>query len=357
MYKGIILSEIQRDAFLAVAHYDGLICEKGETDGVYRRRTARQPEYPLLKRVFEQFVVAGKVYVDPFTYKCLDGELIEQEIILPYKEAKHDIEFQYFDISTVQKLLLEKGLSIDEYTEERIIDTFEKLREKAMEYFAFEAECGLDYMEICVQRSLGIGIARDSKNQSTIDYYFQLRNEIFHNPIYNALAEYRHLMNTAYHNDLLCPLVNFSDPETRTPVIGSDQAVTILKYTSNRLSKSGIAGTLAENVRLVQSEEAKAYRNKVNDWMSALSSQDYGNMQKIEDDIVKAQRAMKCKKFFEFTGFLCATIGIPATVLTHSFDCVLLSRIAEVTTYVGGGTTIIDPTKRKKYLWASFGLK
>ena len=32
------------------------------------------------RMIFEQFTVAGAVYVDPFTYKCMDGELIEKEI-------------------------------------------------------------------------------------------------------------------------------------------------------------------------------------------------------------------------------------------------------------------------------------
>lgn len=37
--------------------------------------------------ILEQFIVAGAVYVDPFTYRCIDGELIEKEIILPYKKV------------------------------------------------------------------------------------------------------------------------------------------------------------------------------------------------------------------------------------------------------------------------------
>ncbi len=81
MYKGIIFDEMQTNAFLAIAANEKLICENGMTDGVFERRTCRMPSQWFAEMIFEQFTVAGAVYVDPYTYRCLDGELIEKGII------------------------------------------------------------------------------------------------------------------------------------------------------------------------------------------------------------------------------------------------------------------------------------
>lgn len=36
--------------------------------------------------------MAGVVYVEPFTYECMEGELIEKRIILSYKKCEKDVE-------------------------------------------------------------------------------------------------------------------------------------------------------------------------------------------------------------------------------------------------------------------------
>ncbi len=43
MYKGIVLDKMQRNAFLSMAAQEGLICEKGKTDGVFDMVTRHTP--------------------------------------------------------------------------------------------------------------------------------------------------------------------------------------------------------------------------------------------------------------------------------------------------------------------------
>lgn len=50
-------------------------------------------------------MVAGTVYVNPFTYKNLAGELIEKKIILPYEESKMEIVFKPFNLDAVHMLM------------------------------------------------------------------------------------------------------------------------------------------------------------------------------------------------------------------------------------------------------------
>ena len=74
-------------------------------------------------------------------------------------------------------------------------------------------------------------------------------------------------------------------------------------------------------------------------------------MQIIEDDIAKAQKAMRYKGIIENVGKVCATIGVIATALTPRLP--LASKVAEIATFVGCPTAFFDPTKQ--HLWASFG--
>lgn len=63
------------------------------------------PSYQFANKIFEQFMVAGTVYVNPFTYKNLAGELIEKKIILPYEESKMEIVFKPFNLDAVHMLM------------------------------------------------------------------------------------------------------------------------------------------------------------------------------------------------------------------------------------------------------------
>lgn len=66
----------------------------------------------------------------------------------------------------------------------------------------------------------------------------------------------------------------------------------------------------------MQTDEAKAYRKKIDEWISAFSEQNFDNMQIIEDDILKVQKAMKYEGISENIGKVCATSGAVATALT-----------------------------------------
>ena len=86
--------------------------------------------------------------------------------------------------------------------------------------------------------------------------------------------------------------------------------------------------------------------------MSAISKQNYDNMQMIEDDIVKVQKAMKFKGVIENVGKVCATSGVIATVLTPILPPI--GVVAAMATFVGMPTAFLNPMKR--HLWASFGI-
>lgn len=360
MYKGIVLDEMQRNAFLSMAAQEGLICEKGMTDGVFGRITRYTPSPWYARMILEQFTVAGAIYVDPFTYKCMDGELIEKDIILPYNKCGNDIEGYFtFDIDTVQWMMAEKGFDIKYYTVDKIRKIYDEWTEKAKEFLALRAQYNLDYNEIQIRETLGLEPKTDYDGADIV-HFIELGNFIYHNPVFDVLKEYKELFNIAYYNDLLSPVINAANSniaessymDAKVPVIEGAETIKILKYTSKRLDRIYTASSLEETIKLVQTDEAKAYRNKIDEWISAFSKQNYDNMQMIEEDIEKAQKAMKFKGVTENIGKICATSGVAALFFTPIFPPAGI--VGTIATVVGLPIAFYNPNK--KHLWASFGV-
>lgn len=149
MYKGIVLDKVQTNTFLSMAAQEGLICEKGKTDGVFQAVTQYTPSLRFARMVLEQFIVAGAVYVNPFTYGCMDGKLIENGIILPYKKYEEDVEgFFTFDVDIVQFMMAEKGLDIKYYTVDKIRGIYDEWREKVEEFLEFDSQYNVSYSQV-----------------------------------------------------------------------------------------------------------------------------------------------------------------------------------------------------------------
>ena len=360
MYKGIVLDKVQTNAFLSIAAQEGLICEKGKTDGVFGSMTQYTPSLRFARMVLEQFIVAGAVYINPFTYKCMDGELIEKGIILPYKKCEEDVEgFFTFDIDIVQFMMTEKGHDIKYYTVDKIREIFDEWIEKFDEFQEFEDQYNLDYNRVRFLKAFRFEPKEDYTGID-IDHFIELGDFVFHNPVFEVLKEYRELFNIAYHDDLLSPvidatnsgMVESSNIGAKISVMKGTEAVKVLKYTSKKLDRIYTASSLKDSIKLVQTDEAKAYRSKVDEWISAFSEQNYDNMQMIEDDIVKAQKAMKFKGIIENIGKVCATSGVIATALTPFLPPA--GVISAIATFVCLPTAFFDPTKQ--HLWASFGV-
>ncbi len=286
MYKGIVLDEMQRNAFLSMAAQEGLICEKGMTDGVFDMVTHHTPSLWFARMILEQFTVAGAIYVDPFIYGCMDGELIEKEIIMPYRKCEDDVEgFFTFDIDTVQWMMAEKGLDIKYYTVDRIRKIYDEWNEKVEEFLELERQYDVSYSQLRLLKAFEFEPKRDYTGID-IEHFIELGDFIYHNPVIEILKEYKELFNIAYHNDLLSPVINATNSHTaassyaneKVPVIEGAETIKIFKYTSKRLDRIYTASSLEDNVKLVQTDEAKAYREKVDEWMSAISEQNYDNI-------------------------------------------------------------------------------
>lgn len=360
MYRGIVLDKIQRNTFLSMAAQDKLIYAKGQTDGVFDMVTRQVPLLKSSQIILEQLMVAGAVYVDPFIYGCMDGELIEKGIILPYQKCEDEIKvFFAFDIDIIQRMMEEKGFDTEYYTVDKIEEIFYELRKKAKEFLELEQQYDLNYTMIQIQKTFNFEPKRNY-NDIDIDYFVELGNYLYHNPVFEVLREYMELFNIAYYNDLLSPVNNSANfvladspnMSIRTPVATGNNAVKILRYTSKKLDRIYTAASLKDCVKLVQTDESKAYRNKVDEWLSSFSNQSYENLQRIEADIAKAQKAMRYKRILENTGKICATAGVFATAITPVVPPAGIISI--MATVISLPSAFIDPMKR--YLWASFGM-
>ena len=206
--------------------------------------------------ILEQFIVAGAVYVDPVTYRCIDGELIEKEIILPYKKSEYDVEgFFTFDIDIVQWMMAEKGLDIKYYTVDRIKAIFDEWNEKVKEFLEFEDQYNLDYNSVQLLKTFRLE-SKEDYNGIDLDHFIELGDFLYHNPVFEVLKEYKELFNIAYHNDLLSPVINATSSDmaesshigVKVPVKEGAEAVKILKYTSKKLDRIYTASSLGDSI-------------------------------------------------------------------------------------------------------------
>lgn len=359
MYKGIILTEAQERAFLSIANSEQLIYENGETDGVYRRLVNANPSYQFANKIFEQFMVAGTVYVNPFTYKNLAGELIEKKIILPYEESKMEIVFKPFNLDAVHMLMEEQGIKSDEYPIDRLEAEFSEAAQIAAECQEIEEYYKMDSMSMTMKYIIGLSLGIYDENfMKKAEAYNLLEEKLKNNVVANIVAKYNKILNIASHNRLLCPVGNRNNKgkslERIHEIKQSSDAVSILRISSEKLQKRYCCTTLKDNVDMVQRPEAIAYRQKVDEWLSAVSKFDLDTAEIIEKEITIIQKNIKTKKAI---GTVVTTIGaltVPVSCMCHDMRIQIIGNVSSV---AGAGISYYNMRKEdKKYLWASFGM-
>ena len=353
MHKGIVLRETQRNAFLTMAAREGLICDNRMTDGVFGKVTTQTCSLQLAQEIFELLVISGTVYVDPFIYKCIDGELIEKGIIMPYEKCESNFEGYFvFNIDTVQQMMEERGWDLRYYTTDRIIKMYNEWKYEAKMLLNYEKKYNINYESVWLSNLLKINEAKEFDE----NYYLELRDSVFKNPIFKVLAEYTKLFNIAYHNNLLSPfsgkIINTEFTKKQKVISEETEAIKILRYTSRKLDRIYTASSLRENIDLIQTSEAMAYREKIDEWITAFSEQNYNAVQIVEEDILKAQKAMKFKNIIENIGKICAICGVTSMVFKQI--CPSADIIGEITTLASLPLAFYNP--QKKYLWSSFGI-
>lgn len=374
MYNGTVFNELQELSFLSIAANECLISERGISDGLFDKIKNSMPSYPLAQKLLERFCVAGKVYINPSIFRFLEGELIDREIIVPYskeRNKKHELSLEdlVLDPYSIQQFLKEKNYDTSQYSIERLTWEFEEWKKKAKELLNFY-DNHPDYQTDWF--SVFLGLPCDTLTKKEKDYYTNLEHEVLNSIVYTATHEYLSLVEIAYHNNLLCPVTistehnqskNYSANNQNT-LLESQKAVRISKYTSNVLGRIYVAGSLKDCISLTQSDAARAYRQKINEFVTSLSKQEYNNIERINEEISKAQSAMKWesryKKTIEITGRIVATAGaIGQAVSQISPDPLVVavgSGISIFATYISVPLAFFNPIKQDSYLWANYGL-
>ena len=358
MYKGVVLHEMQLKAFLSIAAQEELICEKGISDGVFNSLTKYKPTYTFGKAILEKFCVAGTIYVDPYIYRVLDGKMIEQGLIMPFEpfmEGEIDpLGFQY-DLYMIQLMLAEEGYSHENYTIEKIRESLYDLKKQSREIAAL-METYPDVKRLSLTKVLGLN---DPIYKSEyIDRYSSLKESITSNPVFRVLVEYNKNVSVAYHNDLLSSCTIEIDNKANDELQflkNTDRAVRISKYTSEKIGCIYTAASLNECISLIQSAPAQAYRQKVDEFLNALSKSDYDQMEVIDQEIEKAINATKWSKAIKTAGKVVATAGaIGTTASLIRPDSLAAMGISCAATFIGVPLAFLDPNKQ--YLWASYGI-
>lgn len=257
----------------------------------------------------------------------------------------------------IQKMLAEQG---HYYSVQQITEEFYVLREQLRELVRIEDE-NPDIGKYETLRVSNLEAVESKYEADFVDYYHFLRIKVLHNPLFIICKEYLKITSIAYQNDLLssvslgkgtrciCDLA-----EDDHSLQESKAAVKIAQYTSDKLGNIFTGGTLKECVMLTQSDEANAYREKVDEFINSLAKLDYNNMKIVDKEIEKAINAMRWKKALAVTGTVITTAGFVSTLAAPFTGIPYMPEISFAATVLGFPLNFYDPSK--KYLWASYGM-
>lgn len=369
MYNGTVFTDIQERAFLSIAANEGLISERGISDGLFDSIKQTVPSFTLAQKLLEKFCVAGKVFISPFIFKFLEGELVDREIILPYSEKRTHLNGIICDPYTIQYILEEKGYDTTHYTVDKISKELEDWKKKAKEltdFYEKHPNFKTEWLRLVM------GLECDTLSEKERVYYTKLEREVFDNILYIITQEYINLVEIAYQNNLLCPVkistdnnkVDYYSLSSQNKLIESETAVQISKYTSEALGRIYFAGSLRDCITLTQSDAAIAYRQKIDEFVTSLSIQDFDSIERINQELSKAQSAMKleagCVKTQEVCGKIVATAGALGQTASLMYPNTLIGNIGSgisiFATYLSIPLSFINPAKQESYLWTSYGL-
>lgn len=364
MYSGIVFSNYQTKAFLSMAAREGLICEKGETDGVFNKLTRAIVPNTKSMAIREQLCVAGTVYIDPFIYRCMDGELIQNGIIRPYVKPETNLfESIIFDVDTIQELLEEKGYDIKYYTVETIHKAFEEWKEKCEEFNKYTIEQHNHYKGVEFLKLLGLS-PKESYDEAGYEHYINLKNAVFSSPLLDVVKEYENLLAVAFNNNLLSPMgTTIITPEILNsnrilPNKKVETAISIVKYTSKKLDRIYTGSSITDCIKLLDTDESKAFRRKIDELIVATSEQDANKIEKIDKEIEKAKNAMKAKRCVEVLGTVCTVAAIAGTFVIPYLEPELTQLGASISNAatILGPLALCNPMRAHEYLWASYGI-
>lgn len=369
MYSGAMFTDIQERAFLSIAANEGLISEREISDGLFDEIKRNVPSYPFAQKILEKFCVAGRIYISPFTYHFLEGELVDRNIILPYSKERTHLNGIICDPYTIQHMMEEKGYDITHYTVDRISKELDEWKKKAKDLTDFY-EKHPDFKTEWLR--LVMGVECDTLTEKDRVYYAELEKEVFNNILYTISLEYSNLVEISYHNNLLCPVkisteynrIDYYSISSQNNLIESDTAVRISKYTSEALDRIYVASSLKDCITLTQSDAAIAYRQKIDEFVTSLSIQDFDSLERINKELSQAQLAMKqeniCRKTIEVCGKIVATAGALGQTASLMYPNTLVgaigSDISIAATYISVPLSFIKPAKKDSYLWTSYGL-
>ena len=357
MYKGLVFDEVRNSAFLSIANKEGLISERGMSDGIYGRAIRiNNISHELAESVFEQMIIAGRVFVNPGLYKYMQGELIDNGFIKPYDNNKDEtFDFISYDIDTVLRMLKEKGYGQEEYTEKRVREEFADIYEKAIEVNRIEKDSGINqWTEVTTLT----GLNPNGVDVSPLKHYSELRKGIIHSPVYRVLSEYREVLNIAYKNSLLCSVTNTNNSIQIDNVDQMDNALNLFKYTEKSSHKIYTASKLKDNVRLAETEEAKGLRKQISLWINRLSTGEFDEAEKIKREIAYAQKALRSEKIVDSINWWNTTFSLPVYIFSNLPGKIgqMFKIIGIIQVLSGAGTQLSLKVIKEKYLWASYGL-
>jgi hypothetical protein len=362
-----VIDRHSMEAFMMMAHVEGLLNTDRETDGVFERICKTPVDYRIRQQLLEQLVLTPTLAFNrcpDFLWDALDGELKTEGNIINLDDPKTELSPQAESLSLdiIAGLVRAAGHDIPTSEFGPRADAAEAAAKEEDEYVrqsGKEAPSMVSKQLIDILNKINLGIPHDYTEE---EYEAQRRrNEKYKAfaPIGAAIAEYLAVAQLAAKHDMLLKTPQFSEAG-QTQLINpnfvagaaSDELV-LFRVVATQLGKITFRPTIKGSLALARDPATIALREQLQLWQTELPSGDEAQLKAIQKEIDQANRAMSRLSGVETVGTITTWLSVPVAIaeLVMALPPVLGISIGVVGKVSSASAMAIT----RKYKWAMFG--
>lgn len=359
-----VIDRHSSEAFMAMAHSEGLLNTSKETDGVFERLCRIPVDYRIRQQLLEQLVLTPTLAFTncaDLLWEALDGELKTEGNIINLDDPKVELspQAQTLSLDIIAGLVRAAGhdIPISEFGPRA--DAVKAALDEEEEYVRQSGKKAPSLFSKQLIDILDLGNPHEYTDE---EYEAQRkRNDKYKAfaPIGRAVEEYLAVAQLAAKHDMLIKTPQFPEAgqaQIINPNFVSDAAsdeLVLFRIVATRLGKITFRPTIKGSLELARDPATIALREQLQLWQTELPSGDEAQLKAIQKEINKANTAISRLSGVETIGTITTWLSVPVAFveLLMSLPPVLGISVGAVGKVSSASALAIT----RKYKWAMFG--
>lgn len=309
------------------------------------------------QQILEQIIINSRIYtLQNLPFDRIEGEFLDMNLLNVAKGGtKHDEEVKSISPELIEGMLRGKGYdkTYDEWL--TIFNSSNAVLKEVTEYEARHPDTNLDNPI----KAFTLGMV-DREYQDSEEYKLSMKWNQASNmaaPLMSAFEEFVSLSNYATSNSryLRTPIYNLSPnlfnlkPESPN----DNEAVYVFRIVTEQLGTFPVCSSLRQALKLANSPDAKALRDKMDEWLRSLQNDSADLTTKIQKDIQKATKSIHKANTVAIAGTVSGYISLPVSAI--GIVNPLLGAVGLALTVVAMIADNHSKTLRNSVRWVGFG--